>query len=675
MVDPDEEGPEETRPAFRGLRLFPFQRRAIEAIFAGKNVVVAAPTGAGKTLVADYAIERAVSKGRRAVYTSPIKALSNQKFRDFRAHYGEATVGIMTGDVTIQPEAPVLVMTTEIFRNTIFEDPERLAGFDFAVFDEVHYLDDPERGTVWEEAIIYAPEHIRIVALSATVPNVRSFADWIAEVRGTPVETIEESRRPVPLVHRLWVPRRGPKTIDEVKRVLREPGARERGGRERPGGRGRGRRAREEERDRGLGHLLDHLEERRLLPAIVFCFNRADCERLARDEARRALLSPEERARMLDLFDDFAGRYGVTGSPDTRALRELASRGILHHHAGMLPIDKEIVERLFTTGLVKVLFATETFALGVNMPARSVCFRSLAKFDGIEERPLLAREYWQMAGRAGRQGIDERGTVFALFDEREVTAWHLERYQSGRTEPVKSRFNLNYGGILNLRRRLGNRVEEAWEKSFARFQKARPAGKPTRDGLGARRIRARLAVLAELDYLDAQGRLTRKGELCARVNGYEIAVTEAYEGGWLFRCDAVQAAMLFAAIVYDPRPMDRSAPATRSLKGIQTPFAARMQAVAATEAALGAAPPTRGPCFDLSGPVQWWAEGEDFEYVLSKTTLAPGDLVRVLRMTIQMLRQAEHALAREDPVARTLREARQRIDRGVVDARRQLELG
>ena len=209
---------------FRGLNLFPFQREAIEAIFGGRSVIVAAPTGAGKTLVADYAIEQALSQARRVVYTSPIKALSNQKFRDFREEYGEQQVGLMTGDVTIQPDAPLLIMTTEIFRNTIFEAPERLDGFDFVIFDEVHFLDDRERGTVWEEAIIYAPRHIRIVGLSATVPNVEDFAAWIAEVRDLPVDVIVEEERPVPLTHKIWIPGKGPRSLDEAKKHYIEMG-------------------------------------------------------------------------------------------------------------------------------------------------------------------------------------------------------------------------------------------------------------------------------------------------------------------------------------------------------------------------------------------------------------------------------------------------------------------
>ncbi len=662
---------------FRGLRLFPFQRQAIAAILGGRSVVVAAPTGAGKTLVADYAMEQAFEAGRRVVYTSPIKALSNQKFRDFRAEYGDEQVGIMTGDVTINPDAPLLVMTTEIFRNTIFEDPRRLEGFEVVIFDEVHYLDDRERGTVWEESIIFAPRHIRVVALSATVPNVDQFAAWLGEVRDCDVEVIIEETRPVPLVHKVWIPGRGPRSVREVKQYFVEMGRFQEKDRERRRGRRphrRSRRAQEEILWKASEKLLDYLIRRDLLPAIYFAFSRADCERLAQRNAKRDLLSSSERRHMVGLFDELAERYEVATSSDTQQLRELAANGVLYHHAGMLPIDKEIVERLFTTGLVKMLFATETFSLGVNMPARTVAFHTLCKYDGVSYGRILAREYWQMAGRAGRQGIDPKGWVFALLDESRIDAGDLERLQSGRVEPVISRFNLNYSGILNLYRRVGEKVPEAWQRSFARYQRRgkKEKGGPRRGG--AAQIRARLEMLEEFHYIES-GTLTRKGTLCSRVNGYEIAATEAQEGGWIARCNAVQLTMLFAAMVYEPRRYDDSAPPTRHLKGIKTPFSRHMESFATTETAFGIEGPVKVPDFGLSGPVQFWAEGMDFDRVLTRTSLAPGDLVRTLRMTIQLLRQMEHALDPQDPTRETLHAARELIDRDVVDARRQLELG
>ena len=662
---------------FRGKTLFPFQAKAAQAILDGRSVIVAAPTGAGKTLVADVAIGEALAEGRRVVYTSPIKALSNQKFRDFRADYGDDRVGIMTGDVTIGADAPLLIMTTEIFRNTIFEDPERLAAFDFVVFDEVHYLDDLERGTVWEEAILYAPPHVRIVALSATVPNVDELAAWISEVRGAPVEVVIELERPVPLIHKVWVPGKGPRGVDELRRIELEEAREQRGRRGR-----RERRTRDDliaMHDQAVYDLLAYLLARDLLPALYFVFSRKDCERLARAHAGMDLLRADESLALLERFDDLAQRYEVTNAPSTRELRRLASRGVLYHHAGMLPIDKEIVERLFTTGWVRLLFATETFALGVNMPARTVCFHALRKFDGIEVVPLRVRDYGQMSGRAGRQGIDEVGHVFAILDSR--TDWRdVERLQGGRSEPVRSRFNLDYATILNLYAHMGDRVADAWRRSFARFHahygRKRPSKEePTAVSAAGRAIQARLDVLREHRYIERRG-LTRKGKIAARISGYEIACTEAYEGGFLSRCDAIEAAMLFASIVYESRPADEADPPAKArLRGIAVPFRDRLDQFRAAERQAGIADPIRSTEALIFGVTEAWAEGEPFAVLESMCTLAPGDMVRIFRMTIQLLRQVFHAVPRGDPIQEMLQEAITRIDRDVVDAKRQLELG
>jgi superfamily II RNA helicase len=664
---------------FRGKTLFPFQARAAEAIHEGKSVVVAAPTGAGKTLVADVAIAEALGEGRRVVYTSPVKALSNQKFRDFRADYGESRVGIMTGDVTIGPDAPLLIMTTEIFRNTIFEDPKRLDAFDFVVFDEVHYLDDLERGTVWEESILYAPRHVRIVALSATVPNVQELADWIAQVRERPVTVVVETERPVPLVHKVWVPGRGPRGLDELRAISLE-WARRRRGRTRRGARTAGQ---EEPLERATSDLLRYLAERDLLPALYFVFSRRDCEALARRHAGMDLLTDDARERLLAQFDDLAARYETASAPSTRELRRLASRGVLYHHAGMLPIDKEIVERLFTTGAVRLLFATETFALGVNMPARTVCFHSLTKFDGVEVRPLRNRDYGQMAGRAGRQGIDDVGHVFALFDERRNDERDVRRLHLGAPEAVQSRFNLNYSTILNLYDRIGDRVADAWQRSFARWRTmshrkgkhAHFADEATGSGgFAGRTIQARLEVLERFHHIE-KGRLSRKGRITARIAGYELQCAEAYDCGWLARADAVEAAMLFASIVFEARPSDEAQPPTRAWRNRLAPFVDRLERIRAFERERGVADPIRGVEPMIAGIAQAWAEGEDFAVVESMGTMAAGDLVRVFRMTIQLLRQVFHAIPRGDPVQEVLKEAIERIDRDVVDAKRQLELG
>src|SRR5688572_12951521 len=296
---------------YRGLRLHPFQQKALDAIRRGSSVLVAAPTGAGKTLVADFAIEQAMAEGKRIFYTAPVKALSNQKYRDFRGILGDDKVGIMTGDVTLNAGAPLLIMTTEVFRNTIFEDPRNLDDGHAVVFDEVHYLDDPERGTVWEESIIFAPKHIRIVGLSATIPNIDEMADWMRQVRGTPVEVVVRTTRPVPLRHFVFHGELGALTLRE----LRQSGGRSRGGR------GRGFHAGKFRRGRDPRRLLDELQRRDLLPCLYFSFNRRECEERAEENHFRNLLKPDERTELLRRFDELVVLYRREPSPATDRLR------------------------------------------------------------------------------------------------------------------------------------------------------------------------------------------------------------------------------------------------------------------------------------------------------------------------------------------------------------------
>jgi len=641
----------ESATSFQGKTLYPFQRAAIAGIDGGRSVLVAAPTGAGKTLVADYAIEQAFLAGRRIVYTAPIKALSNQKYRDFRAEHGD-DVGIMTGDVTIHPEARLLIMTTEVFRNTIFESPERLEQVSFVVFDEVHYIDDPERGTVWEESILYAPLHIRILALSATIPNVEQLARWMRHTRHCEVDVVTETKRPVPLHHFLYVRDAGPKELRQLKGVLSRPP--------------------HKRRFRRSGfprHPIDYVIREEWLPALYFAFSRRDCELLCEREGRRELLDKPERRAMLEFFDDLARKYDVDGQPGTRRLRRFAARGVLYHHAGLLPIHKEIVERLFTTGMVKLLFATETFALGVNMPAKCVIFDTLRKFDGVDVRYMKTRDYQQMAGRAGRQGIDEEGLVLARIHLEQAQYAALQRITEGECEGVTSRFNLSYSTLLSLFLHLGSDVHTAYEKSFAHFQQSReqrPADAPRH-----RTIARRLKVLRRMGYL-RDGALTGRGRLARKVNGYEIQVTQFAFEGILERTSTLELAALFVAIVYEARKTDDSdlqrISVERDCHDVVREWR-RAERRAELEERI------KRPDFSLNSVVLAWAKGADFESLRRSTSVSEGDLVRNLRMGIQLMRQLRRVLEREDPLRSKLADAVALLDRDVVDARRQLELG
>jgi superfamily II RNA helicase len=658
---------------WRGYTLNSFQREAIAAIRADRDVLVSAPTGAGKTLVAEYAIEHCIRSGRRAIYTAPIKALSNQKFRDFRA-LKEFDVGIMTGDVTMRATAPLVIMTTEIFRNSIFERGPELLDIGLIVFDEIHYMDDPERGTVWEESIIFLPEQSRLLALSATVSNLAQFCEWMGQVRGREVATVVSTERPVPLLHYLHLPGIGPKRADKVKQLprLQRPAAFGRGPRGSRGPRGGG----GDGRGRGVDDLLDRLERDRLMPVLFFCFSRREVEARARESARRRLLDAAEREQIEKLFDEICDRFEIRADGALDELRALALSGVSFHHAGLLPLHKELVERLFTSSLLRLLFTTETFALGINMPARTVVFSSLRKFDGVGFDRLMTREYQQMAGRAGRQGIDEEGLVFSIVDDRDRLD-DLRRTIFGQVEPIRSRFDLSYATILNLHQHLGARLFEAWEKSFNNFQWARMAKKKREQNEQKQRdsIAKRLSLLEELGYVDATSVLA-KGHFARRINGYELPIVELVSSGLLRALDDVQIAIVLAAVVFEERKSDlfqRLAP--QVLGPFKSDAEQVVERIAARERDLGIHPQTRRLDFKIGAVMLAWWEGASFEEIGQLTNASHGDLVRTLRLVLQLVRQMKKVFADEKALVEQFERIFERINREEIDAQRQLELG
>jgi len=438
---------------FKGYELDLFQSQAIQALEAGKSVIVAAPTGAGKTVIAEYAIEKAIADGKQIIYTAPIKALSNQKFRDFSADYKDK-IGIMTGDVIVNPDAPVLIMTTEIFRNIVFEgEAGRLDSIETVIFDEIHYINDIQRGTVWEESLIFAPQHIRFICLSATIPNFAEFGDWMRSVRDVPIETISESHRPVPLEVSIWIPGYGLRNLDFLKQLEKEKDSRER------------------PKKGGNVELVKRLRDENKLPCLYFHFSRMGCEEYAQYFRGMSLLKNDERRRALELFDGMAAQFGVNvNRGHALMMRNLLKSGVAFHHAGVLPVLKEMLERLYTMGLIKLLFTTETFAVGINMPARSVVFNNVTKHDGISHRHLTAREFQQMAGRAGRRGIDPVGFVYACVDPRDASFEAVSRMLARDAEDIESQFSLSYSSILNLYQQHGDDIYTVCEKSFNTFK-------------------------------------------------------------------------------------------------------------------------------------------------------------------------------------------------------------
>ncbi len=668
---------------YKGFRLSRFQIRSIEALRQGRNVLVSAPTGAGKTLVAEYAIEDAMRRGRRCIYTAPIKALSNQKYRDFR-DVPDVDVGLMTGDVTIHPKAQVLIMTTEILRNSIFENPDLLSDVDFVTFDEIHYMDDIERGSVWEESLIFAPPTIRFVCLSATISNLDQVGAWLAEIRPHEVEVVRSDDRPVPLRHRLYTHRQGiftPQRLAWVQKrelaVLRRP-RRARSGRGRgPGGRGGRRDAGDDAAD--AEGLFDTLVAEGLLPALVFSFSRRDCERLAYRSQRRQLLDADEERRMAALQDELVKLFQLDEGELLGEIFQLALRGIGYHHAGMLPVHKELVERMFTSGLLKLLFTTETFALGINMPARTVVFQGLRKFDGVKFDYLRTRDYMQMAGRAGRQGIDEEGLVVAMLGTRDLAEAPIERWIGGKPEPVDSRFRLAYSTLLHLLAHLGReRVHEAWEKSFDRFQhRERSARAREHNRLEQRRVvDSHLDFLEDLGYVEDGDKLTARGRVARSLYGFELQLTEMLFRGSLENLPAAALAMVFVALIYEERrPWQEPYVSPRMFGGVRRHVGQLVARLAAREASFRIPSPMKTPDWGLTPQVLAWVEGATFEEIEEIGDATPGDVCRTFRMGIQLLRQVKRAIDPAWDLGERLQEAIDALNRDEVDARRQLELG
>ncbi|KAK4536665.1 hypothetical protein CDCA_CDCA09G2690 [Cyanidium caldarium] len=450
-----------------------FQVEACKCLEIGESVLVAAHTSAGKTAVAEYAVAMSLREHQRVIYTSPIKALSNQKYRELQEEFGE--VGLMTGDVTINPGASCLVMTTEILRSMLYRGSEVVREVAWVIFDEVHYMRDRERGVVWEESIILLPDSVRFVFLSATIQNAEEFAEWVAMLHCRPCHTIYTDKRPVPLRHYALPP--GADSImllvDE-RGALREPNFAKLPASAVDTGRGAGRW--HDARNARLAtdtliRLVQMAMERNLDPLIVFSFSRRECEAHALQAMKLDLLDDEEKALVGKVFDSAVAVLGEEDRklPQIRSALEMLKCGIGIHHSGLLPLLKEVVEILFQEGLVKVLFATETFAMGLNMPAKTVIFTALRKFDGERFRPITSGEYIQMSGRAGRRGIDDMGVVILMLDDR-VPRGDLRRMLTGQSDALRSTFHLEYNMLLNLHRSEHADPVYMISRSFAQFQ-------------------------------------------------------------------------------------------------------------------------------------------------------------------------------------------------------------
>lgn len=407
--------------------LDPFQKEAISCIESNQSVLVSAHTSAGKTVVAEYAIAKSLKEKQRVIYTTPIKALSNQKYREFTEEFKD--VGLVTGDVTINPTASCLIMTTEILRNMLYRGSEIMREVGWVVFDEIHYMRDKERGVVWEETLILLPDNVRYVFLSATIPNARQFAEWVCHLHKQPCHVVYTDYRPTPLQHfifpaggdgiHLILDEKGnfkDDNFNSAMQVLQNTGEASKGDQK---GRKGGIKGKDESQT-NIFKIVKMIMERNFAPVIIFSFSKKDCEVYAMQMAKLDFNTNEEKKLVDEVFNNALDVLSEEDRnlPQVENVLPLLRRGIGIHHGGLLPILKEIIEILFGEGLIKALFATETFAMGLNMPARTVLFTSPRKFDGKDFRWITSGEYIQMSGRAGRRGLDDKGIVILMIDEK-----------------------------------------------------------------------------------------------------------------------------------------------------------------------------------------------------------------------------------------------------------------
>ncbi len=780
---------------YKGLQLDRFQEKAIAAINQDISVIVTAPTGAGKTVIAEYAVEKCLKEDRRVIYTAPIKALSNQKYRDFYAEYGEK-IGIVTGDVVLNPHAQVLLMTTEIFRNAIFDDVDRLQDVSYVIFDEIHYINDIERGTVWEESLIFAPQHIKFVCLSATIPNMTPFTQWMRSVRDIDIETIEELKRPVPLEHYLYFKDYGVGSVGHASAIRKRA---QHDTRKRKSDPFEDRTPPALPSDFVETSLIPYLRQEKQLPCLYFCFSRRGCEENAMSlvfGSQLQLLDKTQETQILNQFDELCRQFDIVEERKITEFRKLISRGVAYHHAGMLPTLKEVIERLFTSGLIQLLFTTETFAVGINMPACSVVFDSLKKFDGLGFRHLKTREYHQMSGRAGRRGIDTIGYVYAQIMPLYAELNEVRSIVSNNIEPIESQFNLSYSSILNLYEKYGDDIYDVYTMSLSNHQnrmrtsqlnkhindntknlqklpkpecihdgvhgskqiekhyrqkrkhekklrvfhtelaqiKSQTRGKKrkkeranrlqavqkeikhfqasrqqslcdkcqrlstctgryktirkeevrlqklkhkrtTIENDPRRQIAARLKVLEELGYIEAQSVLPR-GNTAAHIYGYEVQLTQLLFDGFFERLSEDEINCLMVAIVTEPRKDGYFKPLRDEhlLEKLHT-VCSEISFIQRLEVKHKVTEITPMLEFRLCTAMLAWSRGCDFDNLERYAHLDAGDFVRTFRLVIDQLRQIRRAMTGHTTLVDKLNRCISKINRDVVNAERQLRIG
>lgn len=697
--------PDEYRSQFidgLGFGLDRFQLDAIEAFDERVNVLVSAPTGSGKTLIANYAIGRVLQRGERAFYTTPLKALSNQKYHELSALFGESRVGLLTGDTSLNRNAEVIVMTTEVLRNMLLTDSQQLMSLGLVILDEVHYLQDPFRGGVWEEVLILTPSAVRFVALSATVGNADFVGEWFSSVRG-PTSIIVEKNRPIKLHDHVAVVRRGQphadvldlldgvRLSDEARRIDNMMKSTRRF---RPGPKWNGSKSSAPPppfRAPRRSELLQALERDDLLPVIVFIFSRAACDDAVHQCRRDGLLftTPEERREIEAIAQS---RLSGFSDDDLKALEfadfiDSLRRGLAMHHAGMVPAFREIVEACFEQNLLAVVFATETLALGVNMPARSVALEKFTKFSDAGRQFLTSGEFSQMTGRAGRRGLDDEGHAIVCFSN-EVALHDVARVALAPPSELHSSFRPTYNFTANLINHFEFETAlEVVQRSYAQFETDhRPTD--TKRPLGEQMI-ARHKVLEELGYAEGW-KLNRQGQLLRSIyHECDLLIAESISSGVFEGLEPAQLAGLLSCFVYESKRSMRTPHAakqvtTKKKRSINDRLGQerrgslneRIAEISVTSATIREiedryrVPHAKEPDGKFATTIAAWARGASLGTVLDLADVeigqtSPGDFVRNAKQVADLCEQLSRMHHLTD-VADVANQARDAVLRSVV---------
>ena len=609
---------------YKGLTLDKFQEDAINAIEHNKSVVVSAPTGSGKTLIADFIIDRDFKKGIRVVYTAPIKALSNQKYKEFSRSYGEKNVGILTGDVQKNPDALILIMTTEIYRNMVLSNDPFISDISYVIFDEIHYINDIERGYVWEESIIFSKPSTRVLCLSATIPNAKEFADWIEAIKEHEVVVVRHDERPVPLHINFYDGYLGITSLKNLKDCMDIPDY----------SKVMGKRIKPRYISPSHKELIKEIKDK--IPCLFFSFSRQGCQRNAMELAKAELFphNPEisnfVRAKLSNSNPE------INRFESTKILRQTLPYGIGFHHAGILPILKEIVEELFESGLIKVLYTTETFAVGINMPAKSVCFESFRKYDGVSFRLMNSKEYFQIAGRAGRRGIDTEGFVFIMIERKFFEYEKVKKLIHSDTTPIKSQFRLSVNTVLNLVKQHSEKeIGEILSKSFHSFQKYGKDFKKRENIVSHNAFYNYKKKLEKIGYIK-NNMLTEKGEFSSNIYSDEILTGEIFATDFYKQLNEYQMLMIVACICYEARER------TEHRKTYPSKPSNELKKLIWADEFLNKDKRFR-EIDNLTSMIHPCYYGSSLFKILENTSLLEGDLIRFFRQIIDRLGQIKSA--------------------------------